>query len=190
MRVAWLALALATGIAGLPPSAERALNRDWCRPSTYAQLRKLPHLGKLARRNLFESQRLVRQHPVGCRIAESAASRPGKRFYLAQHPSWTHHTRRGECATGPLPLGPGASRAAARVAAQAIGRGMRPVVVGYDRHRRVTQLTYQCGSKQRARTVVVLLRNTALLPEASASQTVLAVSHFRRYGWRVWLVIH
>jgi hypothetical protein len=31
---------------------------------------------------------------------------------------------------------------------------------------------------------------TAYLPSASLSESDLAVAQFRRYGWRVWLVLH
>ena len=54
----------------------------------------------------------------------------------------------------------------------------------------LAQLRYQCGARALHRSVVVSLQLTGYLPSASLSQRVVAVSRFRRYGWRTWLLLH
>jgi uncharacterized protein YqhQ len=55
---------------------------------------------------------------------------------------------------------------------------------------RLGQVRHRCGRKTLRRTVVVSIVLTGYLPSASLSQRVVAVSHFRRYGWRTWLALH
>jgi hypothetical protein len=54
---------------------------------------------------------------------------------------------------------------------------------------RGAQVGKECGTKARARTVVVALRFPHMLPSASLSQGVVAVSRFAK-GYRVWSVLH
>src|SRR5438067_7398727 len=117
-----VALAAAILAAFTPPAVDRTLDRDWCSPAAYAQARRVPHLDLTARRNLFEAAALAREHPRGCRLAESAARRRGQRL---------PDPRKLHCAR-PLPLpAHGARHDAARAAAAATGRGLRPIVVSF-----------------------------------------------------------
>jgi hypothetical protein len=188
------AAAMAGGVAvasypPMPAKARRILERDWCAQSSYARARKVHGLDRDARRNIAEAAQLARAHPNGCRLAERAATRRAAR--LPAHPPWTRRGPHGDdCPRDPLPLGPRSRRAAERAAAAAAGRTARPIVLGADQTGRAQQVVFACGRAALAHSMIVALTLTAYLPSASLSESDLAVAQFRRYGWRVWLVLH
>jgi hypothetical protein len=173
----------------MPAKARRILERDWCAQSSYARARKVPGLGRDARRNIAEAAQLVRAHRSGCRLAERAAKRRGER--LPAHPPWTRRGPHGDpCPRGALSLGPHARVAAERAAAGASGRASRPVALTANQTGRAGQVTYACGREALRRSLIVSLTLTAYLPSSSLSERDVAVARFPRYGWRVWLLLH
>ena len=82
-------------------------------------------------------------------------------------------------------------KAAARAAAAVEGRAQRPIFLGDGRGEfNERGLGYACGAAAARRSIVVGLSLSAYYPSASLSERVLAVAHFRRWGWRVFLVLH
>jgi hypothetical protein len=161
----------------LPAKAQRIIERDWCSPGSYSRARAVRGVSAAARRNLAEAEQVARAHPGGCLLAERFARRKAE----ARFP-------RGSCPQGLAALGSGAHRAAAGAAAAFEGRAMRPVIVGYGS--RLAQVRHACGRSTARRTVVVGMSLTSMLPSASLSERVLAVSHIRGGGWLVWSVLH
>jgi hypothetical protein len=178
---------------GVPTSAERILERDWCSPASYTKARDAaPSLDATARRNLTESERTARRYPRGCLISERGAH--GRSEHLPRHPAWTTRGPHGDdCPRDPLPVGTGWRHAASLAAAAADARSDRPIVVGRGgpgHQTRQGQIRYACGGAAVRRSVVVSLALTRAYPAASASSQILALSRFRGLGWRVWMILH
>ncbi|HEY7630743.1 MAG TPA: hypothetical protein VH817_08590 [Thermoleophilaceae bacterium] len=178
---------------GVPASAERILERDWCSPASYTKARNAaPRLDANARRNLSESERTARRYPRGCQIGERGAH--GRSDQFPQHPAWTKRGPHGDdCPLHPLPVGTNWRHAASLAAAAVDARSERPIVVGRGGPRHQTrrgQIRYACGSAAVRRSVVVGLALTRAYPAASASTQIVALSRFRGLGWRVWMLLH
>jgi hypothetical protein len=165
--------------------AMRIIQRDWCDLARYDAARRVRHLSVAMRRNLSESRQAVRRRSWGCRIARNVVHAKHERVFVTRG-AWVRHS----CPLGSLlPLRTGDRTAAARVAAAAEPAALRPVVWSVDDPDRRGPVQ-RCGKRVLARTVIVGLALTGYFPSASLSQRVVAVSHFRRYGWRTWLVLH
>ena len=184
---------------GVPRVAERILERDWCKPSSYrlaheAAARAHVRLSSWASANLVESERTARAHPAGCRFAEASVPRHADR--LGDRAPWLQVGRRGvPCPRDPLPLQLGWRSQAARAALAFEMRSERPILIdtvratapGADRG---PQVIRACGPAAAQRTVEVDLALTASYPSASLSERSWAVAHFSRWGWRPWLLLH
>jgi hypothetical protein len=165
--------------------AARIVQRDWCDLARYARARRLGHLSEAMRRNLFEARQLARRRPWGCAVARDVAHARHERI----PPDRAAWVRQG-CPRGHLlALRAGDRTTAASLAAAIEPRSLRPVVRSVDARARRGPVR-ACGDRVAERTVIVGLALTAYFPSASLSQRVVAVSRFRRYGWRVWLLLH
>jgi hypothetical protein len=186
------AAALVTATAVAAPhndgKAIRIVQRDWCDLGRYDQARGLGDLSSDARRNLLASARLVRAHRNGCALAEAAAGQ--RRERVRQNAPWLRHGREGLCPRDPLPLKRGDTHAGLRHAASELSRSDRAIVVRINDRERAGSVGNRCGARAQRRTIVITFSLTQYLPSASLSEYVVAVSHFRRYGWRAWLLLH
>jgi hypothetical protein len=97
------------------------------------------------------------------------------------------------CPRGALPLTANSIAPASRVAFAREKPSSRPQVTGAvfasDDTSRGPMARTQCGSRARARTVVVYIDLRAFHPSASLSERVSFVARFRN-GYRVWEVVH
>jgi hypothetical protein len=170
---------------GNDAKALRIVQRDWCDLGRYDRARRLRRLSIEVRRNLAEARQVASARPWGCKIARDGAHADHERVFTNRAP-WVH----AACPRGPvLPLRIGDRTAAVRAAAAAEPASLRPVIWGTDDPDRRGPVR-RCGKRILARTVIVSLSLTGYLPSASLSQRVVAISHFRRYGWRTWLLLH
>jgi hypothetical protein len=192
-----LALPARGDFSGAPPEVVRVLQHDWCSPSSYVAARSAAQraghaLSRTVRDNLAESEQAAAKYPRGCRLAERAAIHTRDLFH--RRPPWTHRGPHGDaCASHALPLRSHWRHEASMAAARATARPLRPILVGAApsiHAGRSGQVVYACGHAVAGRSVTVGLTLTDAYPSASASTSIVAVAHFRHYGWRVWMVLH
>ncbi len=188
----------ALAFPGVPRVAERILERDWCRASSYRQAREEAarahvKLGQLARLNLRESEKTARQHPAGCRLA--VALTPVHPTRVPSHPPWNRGRAFGSCPRAPTPLLGDWRRPAAAAALAVQSRKERPIVIQTGRasvptNLRGQELEHACGKAAASKSVIISLSLTGLYPSASLSERVWAVAHFPRWGWRAYFELH
>jgi hypothetical protein len=192
-----LAVTALASISGVPRVAERALEHDWCRPSSYAEARRaaaLAHarLGPSARRNLNEGASMALAHPAGCRLAVALTrARPVR---TPAHPAWNIGRAFASCPRAPLALTGVWRRQAAAAALAVESRSERPIVIrvglgSASSFGRAQQLQQACGRVAAARSAIVNLSLTAFYPSASVSERVWAVARFAD-GWHAYFELH
>lgn len=188
----------AAAFPGVPRVAERILEQDWCKASSYRRAREAAahahlKLSQFARRNLQQSEQTAREHPRGCLLA--VALTPIHPKHTPSHPAWNLGHAFGSCPRRPSPI-PGDWRRRAPAAALALeSRSERPIVIetalaSAPNTARRQQLERACGIAATSRSVIVSLSLTALYPSASLSERVWAVAHFARWGWRAYFELH
>ncbi len=210
MRLRWLtgllvvvSLSVPVAVAsvpfpGVPRVAERILERDWCKASSYRQARAATarahvKLSRDAQQNLKESEQAARTHPRGCRLAVAlTAVHPAK---VPSRPPWNRGGAFASCPRDPSSL-TGSWRREASAAALAVeSRSERPIVIQTGRASapgttRRQQLERACGRVAASKSVIVSLSLTRFYPSASLSERVWAVADFPRWGWRAYFELH
>jgi len=198
--VASLPVPFAVGVVsfpGVPHVAERILERDWCKASSYerartAAARARVKLSRDARLNLQESEQMARTHPGGCRLA--VVTTPAHPAKVPPRPPWNRGGAFASCPRDPSSLTGNWRHDAAGAALAVESRSERPIVTHTGKASapgtaRGQQLERACGKVATSKSVIVSLYLTGY-PSASLSERVWAVADFPRWGWRAYFELH